>query len=123
MPGRLRLSTGVFVLYADDESFTFMTPEGHMFAGWITFSAHTAEGSTVVQTQILMRAQDPLTELGLSLGGHGKEDEFWVATLRSVAAHFGAYAVPEATTVCLDDRRQWSNASNIRHSAAAGVRG
>src|SRR3712207_5375731 len=39
MPGRLKLSTGVFVLYADEESFTFMTPQGHMFAGWITFSA------------------------------------------------------------------------------------
>ena len=27
------------VIYADDESFTFMTPQGHMFAGMITFSA------------------------------------------------------------------------------------
>src|SRR5947207_1309490 len=26
------ISTGVFVLYADDESFTFMTPTGHLFA-------------------------------------------------------------------------------------------
>ena len=39
MPGRVTLSTGVLVLYADDESFTLMTPQGHMFAGWITFSA------------------------------------------------------------------------------------
>ena len=36
--GGMKLSTGVFVLYADEESFTFMTPQGHMFAGWITFS-------------------------------------------------------------------------------------
>ena len=35
----MKLSTGVMVLYADDESFTLMTPQGHMFAGWITFSA------------------------------------------------------------------------------------
>ena len=35
----MKLSTGVMVLYADEESFTLMTPEGHMFAGWITFSA------------------------------------------------------------------------------------
>ena len=27
------------VIYADDESFSFMTPQGHMFAGMITFSA------------------------------------------------------------------------------------
>src|SRR5271168_2313854 len=37
--GGLKLSTGVFVLYADEESFTFMTPQGHVFAGWVTFSA------------------------------------------------------------------------------------
>jgi len=37
--GGVKLSTGVLVLYADEESFTFMTPQGHMFAGWITFSA------------------------------------------------------------------------------------
>ena len=36
--GGVKLSTGVFVLYADAESFTLMTPQGHMFAGWITFS-------------------------------------------------------------------------------------
>ena len=33
MPVGMRLSTGVVVLYADDESFTLMTPQGHMFAG------------------------------------------------------------------------------------------
>jgi hypothetical protein len=32
MPGRIKLSTGVLVMYADDESFTLMTPQGHMFA-------------------------------------------------------------------------------------------
>ncbi len=37
-PGGMKFKTGVMVLYADDESFTLMTPEGHMFAGWITFS-------------------------------------------------------------------------------------
>ena len=31
--GGVKLSTGVFVLYADTESFTLMTPQGHMFAG------------------------------------------------------------------------------------------
>ena len=44
MPGGLKLSTGVLVLYADDESFTLMTPQGHMFAGWITFSAFVEDG-------------------------------------------------------------------------------
>ncbi len=40
MPGGVRLSTGVMVLYADEESFSLMTPQGHMFSGWITFSAY-----------------------------------------------------------------------------------
>ena len=42
----LHLSTGVFVMYVDDESFAFALPEGHMFSGWITFSAHR-DGETM----------------------------------------------------------------------------
>src|SRR3954470_8675641 len=77
MPGGLKLSTGVLVLYADDESFTLMTPEGHMFAGWITFSAAERDDSTVAQVQVLMRASDPLYELGMPIIGHRSEDRFW----------------------------------------------
>src|SRR4029079_14230549 len=48
VPGApVRLSTGVLVLYADDESFTFMTPEGHTLSAWITFSARQ-DGDAVV---------------------------------------------------------------------------
>jgi hypothetical protein len=32
LPGKMKLSTGVMVLFADEESFTLMTPQGHMFA-------------------------------------------------------------------------------------------
>ena len=81
-PAKFKFKTGVMVLYSDDVSFTLMTPEGHMFAGWITFSAHEEEGATVAQTQVLMRAQDPLAEIGLTMGGHGKENKFWEATMR-----------------------------------------
>jgi len=56
VPGGLKLSTGVMVIYADDESFTFMTPEGHTFAAWITFSAIEDEGTTAIQIQPLIRA-------------------------------------------------------------------
>ncbi|MDQ4065129.1 MAG: hypothetical protein M3161_03690, partial [Actinomycetota bacterium] len=72
MPGKVKLSTGVLVLYADDESFTLMTPQGHMFAGWITFSAAPTSEGTVAQAQVLMRASDPLYEVGLGMGGHKK---------------------------------------------------
>jgi len=114
--GGLKLSTGVFVLYADEESFTFMTPQGHVFAGWVTFSAAEVDGATVAQAQVLMRAQDPLTELGLTLGGHRKEDQFWTSTLRGVAVRFGSDAEPEAKVVCIDKRRQWNRVGNVRHN-------
>ncbi len=116
--GGMKLSTGVFVLYADEDSFTFMTPQGHMFAGWITFSAAEQDGTTVAQCLVLMRAQDPLTEMGLVLGGHRKEDRFWQDTMRALAARFGVETEPETSVVCVDKRRQWGRAGNVRHSSA-----
>ncbi len=116
--GGLRLSTGILVIYADEESFTFMTPQGHMFAGWITFSAFEQDGATTAQAQVLMRAQDPLTELGLTLGGHRKEDLFWAATLRALARRFDVDAEPAVSVVCVERRRQWSRIGNVRHSSA-----
>ena len=116
--GGMKLSTGVFVLYADEESFTFMTPQGHVFAGWVTFSAYPTEtGGTTAQAQVLMRAQDPITELGLMLGGHRKEDEFWRSTLRALATRFGSSGEPQTKIVCIDRRRQWSRAGNVRFNS------
>jgi hypothetical protein len=118
MPGRMKLSTGVMVLYADDESFTLMTPQGHMFAGWITFSASEAGDHTVAQAQVLMRASDPIFEMGLTMGGHKQEDRFWQHTLTALAAHFGHEGEVDTRVVCVDKRRQWSKWSNVWHSAA-----
>jgi hypothetical protein len=118
LPGKMKLSTGVMVLYADAESFTLMTPQGHMFAGWITFSALEAEGETVAQAQVLMRASDPIFELGLSLGGHGQEDRFWQRTLMRLAEHFDHEGEVETQVVCVDKRRQWSRWRNVWHSSA-----
>jgi hypothetical protein len=120
MPGGLKLSTGMLVLFADEESFTLMTPEGHMFAGWITFSAFVEAGSTYAQAQVLMRAGDPLYELGMSLGGRRREDAHWMHTLGALAAHFGCSASVEVQSVCVDRRRQWSRAGNVWHNA--GIR-
>ncbi|MFZ6005123.1 MAG: hypothetical protein ACOYXM_14450 [Actinomycetota bacterium] len=118
MPGGLELSTGVLVLYADEEGFTLMTPEGHQFAGWITFSAFAAPAGTTAQAQVLMRASDPLYELGMMLGGHRIEDRFWVATLTSLAARFGVVDAPvDSRSECMDKKRQWSRAGNVRHNA------
>jgi hypothetical protein len=117
MPGGLKLSTGVLVLYADEESFTLMTPEGHQFAAWITFSAFEDEGDTVAQAHVLARANDPLYELGLMLGFFRVEDRFWTHTLKSLATHFGVEGEVERTAVRLDRKRQWSKAGNIRYNA------
>ena len=92
--GGVKLSTGVFVLYADEESFTLMTPQGHMFAGWITFSAEQAADGTAVQAQVLMRANDPLYELAMTFGGHRKEDVFWAQTLTALGSCLGAADSP-----------------------------
>ncbi|MGH3367047.1 MAG: hypothetical protein ACRDOY_07580 [Nocardioidaceae bacterium] len=119
LPGRMKLSTGVMVLYADEESFTLMTPEGHMLAGWITFSATERDGETVAQAQVLMRASDPVFELGLMMGGHRREDRFWQYTLGKVAEQYGQpSAEVDTRVVCVDQKRQWSKWGNVWQSAA-----
>ena len=118
LPGGMKLSTGVMVLYADERSFTLMTPQGHMFAGWITFSAEQAGDETLAQAQVLMRASDPVYEIGLTLGGHRQEDIFWDRTLTKLAAHFEHQANVETTVVCVDRRRQWRRWRNVWQSAA-----
>ena len=118
MPGHVTLSTGVMVLYADDESFTLMTPQGHMFCGWITFAAERIQDATRVQAQVLMRASDPLYEVGLILGGHRKEDNFWRYTLSAVAERMGTTrAQVDAQAVVVDRRRQWRRIGNVWHNA------
>jgi hypothetical protein len=116
--GGVKLSTGVFVLYADAESFTLMTPQGHMFAGWITFSAEHSDETTIVQAQVLMRANDPVYEIAMTLGGHRKEDQFWIATLTALGCRLGvAQPTVTATTSCVDAGRQWRHARNIWHNS------
>jgi hypothetical protein len=118
VPGGVVLSTGVLVIYADEESFTFMTPEGHMFAGWITFSAGQEGTDVLLQIQVLIRAYDPLTELAMMLGANRGEQRFWERTLGSVAARFGPPdAVVETEISRVDGRRQWSRAGNIFRSS------
>ncbi len=139
LPGGGSLSTGVLVLDADAESFTLLTPPDHIFAGWITFSsayggnrehadppAQQGHVETVshrtayARAQVLMRANDPLFELGLALGGHAREDRFWTHTFTQLARALG---VPEdaievdVRNVCIDRRRQWRRVTNLRHNA------
>lgn len=89
-----------------------------MLAGWITFSALETDGETVGQAHVLMRASDPIFELGLTLGGHKQEDHFWQHTLTQLALHFGHEATVDTKVVCVDSKRQWSRWRNVWQSSA-----
>ncbi|HUG28953.1 MAG TPA: hypothetical protein VMQ65_00355 [Candidatus Limnocylindria bacterium] len=120
VPGApLRMSTGVMVIYADSESFTFMTPKGHGLSAWITFSAVRDGDSTVAQVQALERTADPFIELTYMLGANRMNDRFWERTLENLARSVGVVE-PDVQTqkVCVDRRRQWRYVRNLRFSAA-----
>jgi hypothetical protein len=117
--GGVKMSTGVFVLYADAESFTFATPQGHQFAGWITFSAERSGETTVVQAQVLFRAGDPLYEMGMPVMNR-MEDRFWAQTMTALAKRLGvADPAVQTRSAVLDPKRQWGRAGNLWHNAMA----
>lgn len=113
------VSTGVLVLYADDEAFTVMTPQGHPESGWNTFSVATGDdGGILCQIQSLARANDPIYELGFRLAGASVQEHMWVYVLQALAKHFKVNGQVESTKVCVDSRVQWSQAKNIWQNAA-----
>jgi len=95
-----------------------MTPEGHMFASWITFSSFRDGATPVVQIEVLLRANDPMYEVSMALFGHKQENAFWLGTLHRLAARFGIEADATMEATCVDRKRQWRNAKNIRYNAA-----
>ncbi|MBO0792539.1 MAG: hypothetical protein J2P36_16550, partial [Ktedonobacteraceae bacterium] len=97
---------------------TLMTPQGHMFAGWITFSAYEENGAVFAQAQVLMRASDPIYELGLRFGGQKQEDVFWEHTLKQLAKRFNVEGTVSLEAICVDKKIQWSQAKNIWHNSA-----
>jgi hypothetical protein len=117
--GKGLVSTGVLVIYTDEESFSFMTPEGHVFGGMITFSAGEEDRCVQAQIQALIRANDPLYELGARMGiVHQMEDEHWHTVLKNLALHFGVHGEVTQANRLVDPGVQWSQARNIRHNAA-----
>jgi hypothetical protein len=112
------LSTGVMVLYADDEAFTLMTSQGHPESGWNTFSTLSEDGCTVCQIQTLARANDPLYELGFRLLGSSVQDRLWMHVLEALAAHLHTHGQLQVSKVCIDPHIQWSQARNIWQNAA-----
>jgi hypothetical protein len=117
--GGVQVSTGIRVIYVDDESFAFMNVAGHPAAGMVTFSAADIDGTTYAQVQVLIRANDPFYDVMLPIYGHRAEDAVWTHTLRALAAQLGSgrsEITIERTLV--DRRRNWSQAKNIWQNAA-----
>jgi len=117
LPGGLVVATGLMVLYAADTAFSFISIEGHVIAGWITFSCFREGGATIVQVHPLFRASDPLMELSFRAGAGGQEDRFWHDTLGNLAARLGVRGAVEQRDTLIDGRFQWGEVGNILLSA------
>ena len=116
--GPLKLATGVVVPESDAHSFTLMAPEGHAFAGVNTmFAVDDGDGFTRARVSIVIRASDPLYELGLLWGGHRQEEQFWAHHLRNLAGEFGQTPPVRLIRRRLDRHGQWKNAKNVRTDA------
>jgi hypothetical protein len=112
------VSTGVLVLYADDNSFTLMTPQGNPESGWNTFSAYEEHGATVAQIQSIARANDPIFEFGFRfMGGAKVQRRIWTHVLQALAADCGAMGEVEVTDTRVDPKLQWSHARNVWHNS------
>lgn len=111
------VSTGVMVMYADEGSFTFVTPQGHPEAGWVSFSAYSEHGRTVAQIYGLARSGDPLFEAAFRVAGSGMQVRIWTHVLASLAAYLGTPANITYDGRCTDRSMQWGRASNIWYNA------
>lgn len=118
-PGIIPLRSGVMVLYADDEQFTVMTPEGFPINGFNTFMAYEEDGCTVAQVQGLIRSSDPIYEFGFRfMGGEKQEDRVWYYVLERLAERWGVQGQVHFHKVCIDPQIQWKHASNVFQNAA-----
>lgn len=112
------MASGVMVIYADEESFTVMTPEGFPVSGFNTFSVYEEDDVMYAQVQGLERATDPIYEFGYRfMGGEAKQDRTWKHVLQALAARYGIDAEVEHTKTCLDPGLQWRNAGNVWKNA------
>lgn len=109
--------TGVLTSYADDVSFTFMTPQGHPESGWVTFRVFREAGETVCQIQGLARASDPLFEVAFRLHGSEFQERIWKHVLGSLGRRLGVNAPVVMSKRRIAANLQWSQAGNIRHDA------
>jgi pyruvate/2-oxoglutarate dehydrogenase complex dihydrolipoamide dehydrogenase (E3) component/anti-anti-sigma regulatory factor len=111
------VSTGVMVLYADDRSFTFNTPQGHPECGFVNFSGYEAHEGTIVQILGLARASDPLYEAAFRLIGSRIQTRIWTHVLTSLATHLGVPAEITFDQESVDKSLMWSEMGNLYYNA------
>lgn len=115
----LPVYTGVIVMYADDESFAFMTSDGLPESGWINFSVFEEDGVLVAQVQTMARTNDPIYELFFRLFASNEQNKIWRHVLRSLGANYGVAGEVELNKVLLDPNMQWRRVTNVWQNAGA----
>lgn len=113
----LPVNSGLLILYSDEDSFTFMTPEGCPEAGWIMCSAFDEDGATVAQVRTQGRSNDPIFEVGFRMFGAKQQERIWAHVLTQLGARLDVSAAPTIERVCLDPRFQWGRARNVWQNA------
>jgi hypothetical protein len=117
--GPTKVTTGVRVIYADERSWSYMTPEGHPWAAIITFSAHEdADDVSLAKIHLLVRANDPLYEASFKLYTSRLEDKIWTHTLTELAGHFESHEPVASEIQLIDKKRQWDQMGNIWKNSA-----
>jgi len=115
-PGGI-VSTGVMVLYMDDRSFTFITPQGHPEAGWITFSVDELNDLLYIQIQGLVRAQDPFFEVAFTIAGSKFQESIWKHVLSSLAKYLDVEDNVQMKKYRPATNLQWNKSGNIWYNA------
>ncbi len=115
-PGGI-VSTGIYVIYADETSFTYITPHGHPEAGWITFSAKEQDGKIRMQIQGIVRASDPFYELAYAIAGQAFQEKIWLNVLTSLAKKLEIEDNGQMVKYKPADNWQLSKAGNIWYNA------
>jgi anti-anti-sigma regulatory factor len=111
------VSTGVMVLYADERSFSFITPQGHPESGWVSFSAFEANNQLIVQILGLARANDPLYEIAFRTVGSKMQVKIWKHLLSSLTAYLGILSDVTVEATCVDPRLKWTQVGNVWYNA------
>ena len=115
-PGGM-VATGVRVLYAGETGFTFITPQGHPEAGWVSFKAFVENGRTIMQIRGLARASDPVYEVAFRIAGSGLQQQIWTHVLESLARHTTSSGKVDFSKACRDESLQWSRIFNVFQNA------